>query len=137
MKYSKLLCKNGDSFIATPHFFISIINQKINCYSKNKIKDYQFIKGVPNGKAIIILNNEKRIIIDDIIKGRVFDFLQYIHSKNFNKTSYDNTIRGQFPILLDIDHADVIDKLRNAMLNGIISSYEFDDFNPSYPKAGK
>ncbi|WP_290033390.1 histidine decarboxylase maturation protein HdcB [Ligilactobacillus cholophilus] len=104
---------------------------------REHIVDVDFISGVPNGKLKIKFDNGEIWNFTNIIKGRVFDFKQELMPGKINEAGYDNTIRGEFPQLLDLDHAEEIDKLRRYMQSGFISHYEYDDCNPVYPKAGK
>ena len=97
----------------------------------------EFIKGTPHGKVVINFLDSGCLQLDDIISGRAFDFIQDIKPREINHAGYDNTIRGEFPQLLDPDHAEEIDRLRRWMQDGHISHYEYDDANPVYPKAGK
>lgn len=112
-------------------------NKNLQKRNKKEISKISFIKGLPHGKLRIYFNDESIWNFEDIVKGRVFDFMQELKPIQINQASYDSTIRGEFPQLLDIDHAKEIDKLRRYMQDGNISHYEFDDYNPVYPKAGK
>ncbi|WP_251573900.1 histidine decarboxylase maturation protein HdcB [Limosilactobacillus agrestimuris] len=119
------------------HNFYRYVDGKMTCFKKDGVKDVKFIKGTPHGKLVIDFYNFSSLQLDDIVNGRAFDFIQDIKPKTINHAGYDNTIRGEFPQLLDPDHAEEIDRLRRWMQDGHISHYEYDDANPVYPKAGK
>ncbi|RHW48213.1 hypothetical protein DS832_02555 [Bombilactobacillus bombi] len=122
-------------------FLMSFVKNDYNSVDLQKDKKInickaKFIKGTPNGELIITFPN-KEWHLKNIIKGRVFDFLQDVKPVNINNAFYDSSIRGEFHQLLDPDHAEEIDKLRRYMQEGHISHYEYDDYNPSISKAGK
>lgn len=119
------------------HSFYRYANSEMTLYKKDSVKKVEFVKGTPHGKAIIKFYDFSDLKLNDIIYGRAFDFIQDIKPKEINHAGYDNTIRGEFPQLLDPDHAEEIDRLRRWMQDGHISHYEYDDANPVYPKAGK
>lgn len=104
---------------------------------RNLISSAKFIKGAPNGAFEIVFSNGEEWSLKNITQGRVFDFVQELKPQKINLAGYDNTIRGEFPQLLDLDHAEEIDRLRRYMQDGNLSHYEYDDYNPVYPKAGK
>lgn len=104
---------------------------------RNLISSAKFIKGTPNGAFEIVFSNGEEWSLKNITQGRVFDFVQELKPQKINLAGYDNTIRGEFPQLLDLDHAEEIDRLRRYMQDGNLSHYEYDDYNPAYPKAGK
>lgn len=104
---------------------------------RNLISSAKFIKGTPNGAFEIVFSNGEEWSLKNITQGRVFDFVQELKPQKINLAGYDNTIRGEFPQLLDLDHAEEIDRLRRYMQDGNLSHYEYDDYNPVYPKAGK
>ena len=114
-----------------------IKNNEINKEKKINILKADFVKGVPHGSFLIEFKDGCKWNPKNIIEGRVFDFIQSVHPEQINMAGYDNTIRGEFPQLLDPDHAVEIDKLRRYMQEGKISHYVYDDYNPVYPKAGK
>lgn len=104
---------------------------------RNLISSAKFIKGTPNGAFEVVFSNGEEWSLKNITQGRVFDFVQELKPQKINLAGYDNTIRGEFPQLLDLDHAEEIDRLRRYMQDGNLSHYEYDDYNPVYPKAGK
>lgn len=110
---------------------------EIDIRKRDLISNAKFIKGVPNGAFEITFSNGEKWSAKDITQGRVFDFVQELKPQEINLAGYDNTIRGEFPQLLDLDHAEEIDRLRRYMQDGNLSHYEYDDCNPVYPKAGK
>ena len=114
-----------------------ITNSNVINQLRKDVVNAKYIKGIPNGKLSICFVNGIKWNINNVVEGRVFDFVQELHPREINEAGYDNTIRGEFPQLLDPDHAIEIDKLRKYMQAGNISHYEFDDYNPVYPKAGK
>lgn len=114
-----------------------ISENDLDVRQRNSISSVKFKKGVPNGAFEIIFSNGEKWAPKNIIQGRVFDFIQELKPQKINLAGYDNTIRGEFPQLLDLDHAEEIDRLRKYMQDGNISHYEYDDCNPVYPKAGK
>lgn len=124
-------------YVTSIHSIYRIHNNTVKKVSKKSTKAVTVLKGTPNGKLEISFIEEEKWTLNNVIFGRVYDFAQDIKPKNINSANYDNTIRGQFPQLLDPDHAEEIDKLRRWMQDGHISHYEFDDANPAYPKAGK
>ena len=134
-----LLAENKSLWLVGKKYFyyISPHAKKAEQWLKASILTTEFLKPAPNGKAIILLQNDVTLTINEIKEGRIADFLQAIFHKEINSANYDNTIRGQNPRLLDLSHAEQIDKLRRYMQEGKISQYEFDDYNPAYPKAGK
>lgn len=109
---------------------------KLESTDKDRIVGVQFIQGLPNGKCIVQFASQAWTF-NNIISGRVFDFVQDIKPREINHANYDNTVRGEFHQLLDPDHAEEIDKLRKYMQEGNISHYEYDDINPAISKAGK
>ena len=113
------------------------VREGIPTKSGDLISNVKFIKGVPNGAFEITFSNGEKWSAKDITQGRVFDFIQELKPQKINLAGYDNTIRGEFPQLLDLDHAEEIDRLRRYMQDGNLSHYEYDDCNPVYPKAGK
>ncbi|WP_240411054.1 histidine decarboxylase maturation protein HdcB [Limosilactobacillus vaginalis] len=119
------------------HNFYRYADGEITPFAKSGVKSVEFIKGTPHGKVVINFLDSGCLQLDDIISGRAFDFIQDIKPREINHAGYDNTIRGEFPQLLDPDHAEEIDRLRRWMQDGHISHYEYDDANPVYPKAGK
>lgn len=124
-------------FISSVHNFAYIIDGQLHKLNKDAVKSVKFIKGAPHGEVIIELADGTTLNPKDITYGRAFDYIQDIKPKVINLAGYDNTIRGEFPQLLDPDHAVENDRLRRWMQDGHISHYEYDDANPSYPKAGK
>lgn len=114
-----------------------INENEIDIRKRDLISNAKFIKGVPNGAFEITFLNGEKWSAKDITQGRVFDFIQELKPQKINLAGYDNTIRGEFPQLLDLDHAEEIDRLRRYMQDGNLSHYEYDDCNPVYPKAGK
>lgn len=114
-----------------------INENEIDIRKRDLISNAKFIKGVPNGAFEITFSNGEKWSAKDITQGRVFDFVQELKPQEINLAGYDNTIRGEFPQLLDLDHAEEIDRLRRYMQDGNLSHYEYDDCNPVYPKAGK
>ena len=114
-----------------------INENEIDIRKRDLISNVKFIKGVPNGALEITFSNGEKWSAKDITQGRVFDFIQELKPQKINLAGYDNTIRGEFPQLLDLDHAEEIDRLRRYMQDGNLSHYEYDDCNPVYPKAGK
>ena len=119
------------------HNFYRYADGEITPFAKSGVKSVEFIKGTPHGKVVINFLDSGCLQLDDIISGQAFDFIQDIKPREINHAGYDNTIRGEFPQLLDPDHAEEIDRLRRWMQDGHISHYEYDDANPVYPKAGK
>lgn len=135
-----VLNKNNDEaeyYMTSVHDVYSLVNGTLNQYSKKDVKSVEFIKGTPDGKLKVTFNDGTEWKLEDVVYGRAFDFTQDIKPKVINHAGYDNTIRGEFPQLLDPDHAEEIDRLRKWMQDGHISHYEYDDANPVYPKAGK
>lgn len=114
-----------------------INENEIDIRKRDLISNAKFIKGVPNGAFEITFLNGEKWSAKDITQGRVFDFIQELKPQKINLAGYDNTIRGESPQLLDLDHAEEIDRLRRYMQDGNLSHYEYDDCNPVYPKAGK
>lgn len=125
-----------------------IVSTRLNLYyfltdgcvqekNKDEVLEAKFVKGMPHGSAKILFSDGKYWNLNDIIAGRVFDFVQDVKPKRITSAGYDNTIRGESPQLLDPDHADEIDRLRKWMQEGHMSHYEYDDANPGYSKAGK
>ncbi|WP_172187944.1 histidine decarboxylase maturation protein HdcB [Lentilactobacillus kribbianus] len=104
---------------------------------KSDVTSAKFITGAPCGEFMIALRDGIVWHPENIIFGRVFDFVQDTKPREINIAGYDNTIRHEFPQLLDPDHAEEVDRLRKWMQEGHISHYEYDDANPVYPKAGK
>lgn len=130
--------QNGKEILMTSiHNFYRYANGEMTLYKKDSVKKVEFVKGTPHGKVIIKFYDFSDLKLNDIVYGRAFDFIQDIKPKEINHAGYDNTIRGEFPQLLDPDHAEEIDRLRRWMQDGHISHYEYDDANPVYPKAGK
>lgn len=140
-KISQIVIDNENGnlvmYITSIHKIYKIHSDEISEVSKDSVQDASASKGVPNGKLRIGFKSGEEWILDDVVFGRTYDFVQEIKPKVINLASYDNTIRGQFPQLLDPDHAEEVDRLRRWMQDGHISHYEFDDANPCYPKAGK
>lgn len=128
---------NLEYFLTSLHDFFSIIDDKVTKYVKEDVDSVAFIKAVPHGEVIIKMKDGQEIHPSNLVSGRGFDFIQDIKPKIITMAGYDNTIRGEFPQLLDPDHAEEVDKLRRWMQDGHISHYEYDDANPVYPKAGK
>lgn len=95
------------------------------------------MKGTPHGSFLLSFDDGNIFKPNNIICGRVFDFVQDVQANVINVANYDSTIRGDNPQLLDPDHAQEVDKLRKWMQDGNISHYQYDDANPAYPKAGK
>lgn len=124
-------------FLTSLRYFYIIKKYKALKYKKSDVESVKFIKPVPHGEVLIALKNSDKLHLKNIVAGRAFDFIQDIKPKQITLSGYDNTIRGEFPQLLDPDHAEEIDKLRRWMQDGHISHYQYDDANPSYPKAGK
>lgn len=110
---------------------------EIDTRKRDLISNAKFIRGIPNGAFEIAFSNGEKWSAKNITQGRVFDFIQELKPQKINLAGYDNTIRGEFPQLLDLDHAEEIDRLRRYMQDGNLSHYEYDDCNPVYPKAGK
>lgn len=119
------------------HKLYLIYEDCIDTREKSSVLSVKFKKGVPNGAFEIVFLNGEKWNPQNIIQGRVFDFIQELKPQKINLAGYDNTVRGEFPQLLDLDHAEEIDRLRKYMQDGNISHYEYDDCNPVYPKAGK
>lgn len=124
-------------YITSIHKVYKIHSDIVTSVTKDSVESAYASKGVPNGKLKISFMSGDEWELNNIIFGRAYDFVQDVKPKDINMASYDNTIRGQFPQLLDPDHAEEIDRLRRWMQDGHISHYEFDDANPVYPKAGK
>ena len=124
-------------YITSIHKVYKIHSNKISEASKYSVQYASASKGVPNGKLKIGFKSGEEWVLDDVIFGRTYDFVQDVKPKVITLANYDNTIRGDFPQLLDPDHAEEVDRLRRWMQDGHISHYEFDDANPCYPKAGK
>ena len=114
-----------------------IDENEIDTRKRDLISNAKFIRGIPNGAFEIAFSNGEKWSAKTITQGRVFDFIQELKPQKINLAGYDNTIRGEFPQLLDLDHAEEIDRLRRYMQDGNLSHYEYDDCNPVYPKAGK
>lgn len=106
-------------------------------YKKSSVKVSKFMKGTPHGSFLLSFDDGNIFKPNNIICGRVFDFVQDVQANVINVANYDSTIRGDNPQLLDPDHAQEVDKLRKWMQDGNISHYQYDDANPAYPKAGK
>ncbi|NME84262.1 DUF5449 family protein [Clostridium sp. SM-530-WT-3G] len=140
-KISQIVINKEDDglamYITSIHKIYKIHSNEISEASKDSVQDASASKGLPNGKLKIEFKSGEKWILDDVIFGRTYDFVQDVKPKVINMASYDNTIRGEFPQLLDPDHAEEVDRLRRWMQDGHISHYEFDDANPCYPKAGK
>lgn len=124
-------------YVTSIHKVYKVRLDVVTSVTKESIQAASASKGTPNGKLKISFNSDDEWLLDDVVFGRAYDFVQDIKPKNINSANYDNTIRGQFPQLLDPDHAEEIDRLRRWMQDGHISHYQFDDANPAYPKAGK
>ncbi|WP_297632954.1 histidine decarboxylase maturation protein HdcB [uncultured Clostridium sp.] len=124
-------------YITSIHKVYKIHSNVVTSITKDSVESACASKGVPNGKLKISFVSGDEWNLNNIIFGRAYDFVQDVKPKDINMANYDNTIRGQFPQLLDPDHAEEIDRLRKWMQDGHISHYEFDDANPAYPKAGK
>lgn len=126
-------------YLADKHYFYRLLSHAthVEKWKRNEISSTHFFKGAPHGHIFITLKNHSVIDIDNIVAGRAFDFIQYIYPQKINNASYDFTARHENPYLLDVDHAQEIDRLRSWMQKGHISSYQYDDMNPAYPKAGK
>lgn len=114
-----------------------INENEIDTRKRDLILNAKFIRGIPNGAFEIAFSNGEKWSAKNITQGRVFDFIQELKPQKINLAGYDNAIRGEFPQLLDLDHAEEIDRLRRYMQDGNLSHYEYDDCNPVYPKAGK
>lgn len=114
-----------------------INENEIDTRKRDLISNAKFIRGIPNGAFEIAFSIGEKWSAKNITQGRVFDFIQELKPQKINLAGYDNTIRGEFPQLLDLDHAEEIDRLRRYMQDGNLSHYEYDDCNPVYPKAGK
>lgn len=137
-KINQVLVEDENTIFAIGREKVYRINEnQVDEEDKYDIKDAQFIKGTPHGAFKIVFSDNTKWTSDDIVDGRVFDFIQELKPVQINLAGYDNTIRGEFPQLLDLDHAEEIDRLRRYMQDGNISHYEYDDCNPVYPKAGK
>lgn len=126
-----------DMYVTSIHKVYKIHSDVISEVTKESVEYACALKGTPNGKLKIGFKSGDEWILDNIIFGRAYDFAQEIKPRKINSANYDNTIRGQFPQLLDPDHAEEVDRLRRWMQDGHISHYQFDDANPTYPKAGK
>lgn len=140
-RFSQLLVdQEGDEptyFLTTVHSFFTVSGTEVNEYPKSEVEKVTVAKPTPNGELTITLKDQTTISAAKIVCGRVYDFAQEIKPKVITLAGYDNTIRGEFPQLLDPDHAEEVDRLRRWMQDGHISHYEYDDANPVYPKAGK
>ncbi|MGL5415118.1 MAG: histidine decarboxylase maturation protein HdcB [Clostridium sp.] len=140
-KLSQIIINKEDlglaMYITSIHKVYKIYCNTVTSATKKSIAYATASKSLSDGKLIIGFKSGEEWILNKIIFGRVFDFAQDVKPKIINSANYDNTIRGQFPQLLDPDHAEEVDKLRRYMQDGHISHYEFDDANPCYPKAGK
>lgn len=129
---------NGnDYYLTSIHRFFVYSNEEFTAFDKEDVADVEFVNGTPDGEVIITLKDGKVLHPSHICYGRAFDFIQDVKPKVITMAGYDSTIRGEFPQLLDPDHAEEIDRLRRWMQDGNISHYEYDDANPAYPKAGK
>nr|P09111.1 RecName: Full=Protein HdcB [Lactobacillus sp. 30A]CAA31491.1 unnamed protein product [Lactobacillus sp. 30A] len=128
---------NGNDYYLTIHRFFVYSNEEFTAFDKEDVADVEFVNGTPDGEVIITLKDGKVLHPSHICYGRAFDFIQDVKPKVITMAGYDSTIRGEFPQLLDPDHAEEIDRLRRWMQDGNISHYEYDDANPAYPKAGK
>lgn len=95
------------------------------------------VSGCPQGRMRVALTSGEAWQLENIVAGRVHDFAQDIRPRVITAADYDSTVRGEFPQLLDPDHAEEVDALRRWMQDGRLSHYEYDDANPAYPKAGK
>lgn len=104
---------------------------------KSVVQSAHFVKGAPHGAITITFKDGSEWDPSNIVVGRAFDFVQDTKPRVINMAGYDHTIRGEFPQLLDPDHAEEVDKLRKWMQDGYISHYQYDDANPVLPKAGK
>ena len=136
-KFIQVLVNKDDKLtvlLITPKSFY-IISDDVILLEKSDVS-LKPVQGTPNGKVIISYNGQLKEF-NNIFYGRVYDFCQELKPKSINLASYDFTIRGEFPRLIDPDHAIENDRLRRYMQEGNISHYQFDDANPSYPKAGK
>lgn len=129
--------QDSEYYMTSVHYLYRFVNGKIEKWDKKDVSEVTFIKGAPHGKVKLSFSNGETWDLDDITYGRAFDFIQDVKPKEINHAGYDNTIRGEFPQLLDPDHAEEVDRLRKWMQDGHISHYEYDDANPVYPKAGK
>lgn len=128
--------KNVFYLTSVKDFYIANDNS-LKQFSKSDVESVKFVKPVPHGEVIIKLKNGEKFHLKDIIAGRAFDYIQDVKPRTITLAGYDNTIRGEFPQLLDPDHAEENDRLRRWMQDGHISHYQYDDANPAYPKAGK
>lgn len=136
-RFSQVIVNEGDYYLTTIHEFFKISGDAVEKFKKDDVKEVKFIKPVPHGEVYITMENGDELHLSDIVAGRAFDFIQDVKPKQITLSGYDNTIRGEFPQLLDPDHAEEIDRLRRWMQDGHISHYQYDDANPVYPKAGK
>ena len=109
----------------------------ISAMKKDAVKSAHFKKGVPHGSICLEFKDGTMWNPKNILAGRAFDFVQDTKPRDINVAGYDHTVRGEFPQLLDPDHAEEVDKLRKWMQDGHISHYQYDDANPVLPKAGK
>lgn len=124
-------------YVTSIHKVYKIYSDVINEVTKESVNYACASKGTPNGKLKIGFKSGNEWVLNNIIFGRAYDFVQDVKPKKINSANYDNTIRGEFPQLLDPDHAEEVDRLRRWMQDGNISHYQYDDANPVYPKAGK
>ena len=109
----------------------------VESVAKTDVAAVNNISGCPQGQMRIALTGGKVWQLENIVAGRVHDFAQDVRPRAITAAGYDSTVRGEFPQLLDPDHAEEIDALRYWMQKGHLSHYEYDDANPAYPKAGK
>ena len=128
---------NREYYMTSIDSLYKLENGKIEKWNKSDVSAVNFIKGTPHGQVKLSFSNGQTWDLDNITYGRAFDFIQDVKPKEINHAGYDNTIRGEFPQLLDPDHAQEVDRLRKWMQDGHISHYEYEDANPVYPKAGK
>lgn len=125
------------------YYFTSIKNvyriqgDQTDSFAKKDIKSAKASKGLPDGKLKVEFNDGTTWEANDIKAGRVYDYAQDAKPRTITLAGYDHTIRGEFPQLLDPDHAEEVDRLRRWMQDGHISHYQYDDANPVLPKAGK
>ena len=140
-KISQVILNRGSSgsevYITSMKNIYLLTFQGVSAMQKSSVKSAHFVKGTPHGAINVSFKDGSEWNVKDIVAGRAFDFVQDTKPRDINVAGYDHTIRGEFPQLLDPDHAEEVDKLRKWMQDGHISHYQYDDANPVLPKAGK
>ena len=104
--------------------------------SRDKAIHTTFLSGAPDG-ALVLECPAIKLSLHGIHEGRVFDFTQSLDPKSIYKADYNGTQPLQNNVLVDSEHAELIDQLRYQLQTGQISQHDYDSLNPVLPKAGK